>query len=182
MVGSNNRELEARRATSLSISPRESTDSGRVSTSAMELVSRTILIRDVGARMFWPCLGYEWTQITSLDLPTLGSHELRVWGAPGLTEWSRTQPPLSLPHHHPPDRCSRGSTLAWPIPGRVGLGSVTRVGGLHLQLTAARKPGKPGQPLLNGTIKRNYFPENIHKTLFYVSSGLANQFLCFLSL
>ena len=112
-------------------------------------MSRTILIRDVGARMFWPCLGYEWTQITSLDLPTLGSHELRVWGAPGLTEWSRNQPPLSLPHHHPPDRCSRGSTLAWPIPGRVGLGSVTRVGGLHLQLTAARKPGKPGQPLLN---------------------------------
>lgn len=47
----------------------------------MEPVSRTILIRGVGARMLWPCLGYEWTQITSLDLPTLGSHELRVWGA-----------------------------------------------------------------------------------------------------
>lgn len=98
--------------------------------------------------MFWPCLGYEWTQITSLDLPTLGSHELRVWGAPGLTEWSRNQPPLSLPHHYthttpPPDCCSRGSTLAWPIPGRMELGGVRRVGDLHLQLAAARKPTGP---------------------------------------
>ena len=47
--------------------------------------------------MLWPCLGYEWTQITSLDLPTLGSHELRVWGA--VQESASPLPTSSLYTH-----------------------------------------------------------------------------------
>ena len=48
--------------------------------------------------MLWPRLGYEWTQITSLDLPTLGSHELRVWGA--VQESASPLPTYRYTHTH----------------------------------------------------------------------------------
>lgn len=120
-------------------------------------------------------LGYK--QTASLGLPGLGSHERRIWGASG-----RNPTPLVLPLPSEAGLRSRSSTLAQRMPAQLGWearewGPPAAAG----YSQEARKPGKPGQPLL-WHHKKKLFSENIHKTPFYVSSGLANQFPCFLSL
>ena len=66
--------------------------------------------------MSWPCLGYKWTEITSLDLPALDAHELRVWGAPGLPESSRTSPTRMSPTSTSslPSRAAAVEETPWP--------------------------------------------------------------------
>ena len=67
------------------------------------------------------------------------------------------------------------------IPGWMGLGGARELGASNC---SSLQPGSQasGPAPVTRHHKKKLFSENIHKTLFYVSSGLAKQFLCFLSL
>lgn len=92
-----------------SVSPGGSRTLGGLGSQPQSWVSGMIFIRYVGSGVPWPHLSCQWTEITSLDLPALGFHELRDAGAPELTESTGSPPTSSLP-----SRVATAEKTPWP--------------------------------------------------------------------